>query len=113
MYKIENYDENGILITSSITLSGQTNTFLELLDTPNSYISYSGMAVLVKGDETGLEFGEISTVGTFLDLTDTPDSYAGQGSRIVTVKDTEDGLEFVDNVSSTDEGARKLALIGW
>jgi len=34
-------------------------TFLELTDTPDSYAGMGGLAVKVKGDESGLEFGTV------------------------------------------------------
>lgn len=114
MYKLENYTNEGALKSGATVISsgGGADNFLELTDTPDSYITYSGKVVRVKGDESGLEFGVASSVGTFLDLTDTPSSYAGQASKTVIVKTDETGLEFGAGAGS-DAGARKLALVGW
>ena len=71
--------------------------FLDLTDTPASYVTFSGYYVQVKDTEDGLEFSEVSGGGAsaFTDLSDVPSAYSGDGGKLVVVKDTEDGLEFV------------------
>ena len=45
-----------------------SKTFLELTDTPSSYVGQAGKGVKVKVDETGLEFGESGGGSNFLEL---------------------------------------------
>ncbi len=48
---------------SNPTGSGGVDTFLELLDTPNTYLNQAGKVVVVKSDESGLEFIANSSSG--------------------------------------------------
>jgi hypothetical protein len=43
----------------AIVLSGGVSNFLQLTDSPNSYVGSEGKAVLVKMDQSGLEFAEV------------------------------------------------------
>ena len=79
-----------------------TNTFLLLIDTPDSYTGMAGKAVVVNATEDGLEFTTISGsvpsgsyAQNFTDLLDVPASYTGQGEKLVSVKTDETGLEFI------------------
>lgn len=69
------------------------DNFLGLTDTPAAYTGQGGKVAKVKGDETGLEFGDASTVGAFTDLTDTPANYTGAAGKTIAVNDTENGIE--------------------
>lgn len=71
--------------------------FTILLDTPDDYIGHGGEIVVVKDNETGLEFVTASGIDfrtTFLELLDTPTTYSGFENQIVTVKADGTGLEF-------------------
>jgi len=84
--------------------------FLDLGDTPSSYLGQGGKAVAVRVNETedGLEFVEDSAYGgasAFLDLTDAPASYSGQAGKILAVNEAENGLEFVEDAyGGTESG---------
>lgn len=78
--------------------SSGVETFLQLTDTPDDYTGHGSKLVVVKADESGVEFVTPPTdeVGaeTFLELTDAPDDYTGQANKLVTVKADESGVEF-------------------
>lgn len=79
----------------------QLDAFIDATDTPGTYTGSGGYKVVVKDNETGLEFiptlsGEVEA---FTDLTDTPSVYTGSGGYVVAVKDKETGLEFSPSVS--------------
>lgn len=83
----------------------QLDAFIDATDTPGTYTGSGGYRVVVKDNETGLEFiptlsGEIET---FTDLTDTPGVYTDKGDYRVTVKSDETGLEFSASVSGEVE----------
>ncbi len=70
-------------------------TFLNLTDTPSTYVGQATKVVRVNAGETGLEFTTGSGgVTNFTDLGDVPSVYTGEGLKFVRVKATEDGLEF-------------------
>ena len=48
------------------------DTFVELTDTPNSYVGQEGKYVRVNTTANGLEFIEGSDVASFTQLNDTP-----------------------------------------
>jgi len=66
-------------------------SFLDLLDTPNSYSGQATKIVRVNAGATALEFVD----PTFLALTDTPSSFTGAGSKLVKVNSGATALEFV------------------
>jgi hypothetical protein len=74
------------------------STFKELTDTPNDYANNAGKVVVVKQDESGLEFVANQSGGstTFKELTDTPNDYTNEKGKLVVVKQDEDGVEFIE-----------------
>ena len=89
---------------------GGATTFVELNDTPPSYLAAAGYMVVVKGDESGLEFLPVPAAGvtTFTGLSDTPADYTGQAGKIVQVKGDETGLQFVS--PPTNSGGQDLTV---
>ncbi|UTU10023.1 putative tail protein [Caulobacter phage RB23] len=70
-------------------------SFLNLNDTPTTYVSNIGKLVAVKSDGTGLEFvSSAANVNSFVDLDDTPDGYAGYANRTVKVNGAANSLIF-------------------
>ncbi|AXQ69750.1 tail protein [Caulobacter phage CcrSC] len=70
-------------------------SFLNLNDTPNTYVANVGKLVAVKGDGTGLEFvSSAANVNSFVDLDDTPGSYSGAPNRTVKVNGSASALVF-------------------
>ena len=78
---------------------GGVSKFIELTDTPASYIGQAEKVLKVNGPETAIEF----EWDEFINLSDVPTSYVGQGKKFVCVKSTADGLEFLEAVSDNDE----------
>lgn len=71
--------------------------FHQLYDAPRSYAGHAGKSVVVRADETGLEFRAPEAPSlSFRDLTDTPDSYAGAGGYALRLNATSGYLEFAD-----------------
>lgn len=71
--------------------------FLDLTDTPDTYVGAGGYVVKVNALATGLEFvAGGAGVSSFVDLDDVPASYSGYGGYFVRVTDEEDGLEFAE-----------------
>jgi hypothetical protein len=68
-------------------------TFLELVDTPGSFIDQEGKTLTVNSAEDALEF--TTPVTTFLDLLDTPVDFTGHAGKTLVVNSTEDGIEFI------------------
>lgn len=83
---------------SDSAASGEVTSFLDLPDTPNAYTEHGGHALVVKIDETGLEFGTIAV--SFVQLTDSPSSYSGQGGKLVRVNSGGTGLEFTTHLDT-------------
>jgi hypothetical protein len=88
---------------------GITRAFTDLVDVPQSYIDQGEKIVRVKGDESGLEFVDLSVIvdtggtptllASLLDLSDTPDSYAGADGFFLRVSGSQivfDQLTFLD-----------------
>jgi len=69
-------------------------TFLDLTDTPASYVAQAGKTIRVKAAENGLEF--IDRITTFLGLTDTPASYVGQAGLYCRVNPGANAIIFSD-----------------
>lgn len=69
------------------------SSFLNLGDTPSSYVSQALKVVRVNSGATALEFG-VAPAGDFLGLTDTPSSYTGQGLKSLRVNAGATGIEF-------------------
>jgi len=78
--------------------SSLVDTFVELTDTPNSYLGQENKYVRVNPTADGLEFieGTGGGVASFTQLNDVPTSYVGQANKMVTVNDSETGLDFTD-----------------
>ena len=68
-------------------------SFIDLGDTPATYVGAAGQVALVNPTEDGIIF--VDYVDTFLELTDTPADYTGMAGYDVVVNQTEDGLEFI------------------
>ena len=83
---------------ATITISGPdpgAKNFLQLTDTPGTYIGEQGKVLKVNSLEDALEFAEESGgASIFLDLRDTPSDYVGQAGKVPAVNATEDGLVF-------------------
>lgn len=82
------------------------HNFINLGDTPSSYEGQAGKVLVVKSDETGLEFTSLPTYqipSKLLDLEDTPSSYEGQAGKVLVVNDEENGLIFSDKGVSLNE----------
>jgi hypothetical protein len=67
------------------------NSFINLSDTPSSYLNQASKTLKVNTNADGIEF--VNTL--FLDDIDTPSSYTGVGGYVLHVKETEDGIEFL------------------
>ena len=74
------------------------DTFVELTDTPSTYVGQENKYVRVNPTATALEFieGTGGGVASFTQLNDVPTSYVGQANKMVTVNDSETGLDFTD-----------------
>jgi hypothetical protein len=74
------------------------DTFVELTDTPSTYVGQENKYVRVNPTATALEFieGSGGGVASFSQLNDVPTSYVGQANKMVTVNDGESGLDFTD-----------------
>jgi len=81
------------------TVIEDTTTFVSLTDTPTDYLGKGGYAVIVKSNETGLEFVPVNPLDTFLELTDTPADYTGKEGLAVYVNGNGTGLEFASPTS--------------
>ena len=79
------------------------DTFVELTDTPNSYVGQEGKFIRVNPTATALEFieGSGGGVASFTQLNDVPQSYVGQANKFVQVKSDESGLEFLSHTIPT------------
>lgn len=67
-------DDN--IITVDLTSTSDPTTFLNLVDTPDTYTAQAGKAVTVKTDESGLQFTDISGSGNLVKVSST-DSTSG------------------------------------
>lgn len=67
-------------------------SFIDLPDTPSTYVGESGQVPIVNATEDGLEFALY--IDEFIELTDTPLDYIGAAGLPVYVNLTEDGLVF-------------------
>jgi len=78
--------------------SSLVDTFVELTDTPSTYVGQENKYVRVNPTADGLEFieGTGGGVASFTQLNDVPTSYVGQANKMVTVNDSETGLDFTD-----------------
>lgn len=79
--------------------------FLNMIDTPESYVGNENKVVSVKDDGTGLEFStlsELSGLEQFLQLKDVPDVYYNSGGKVVSVNLSETGLEFTEKYTHPD-----------
>ena len=76
-----------------------SSTFVDLIDTPNSFVGQATKKLVVNNTETGLEFVDDTSGGAsaFLDLTDTPATYVNQGFKLFGVSDSEDSVVIVEN----------------
>ena len=74
-----------------VTVSG---SFIELTDTPSTYLGLAGHTLRVNQLETGLETALLPE--SFEDLNDTPDSYSGLAGQTIKVKQDETGVEAID-----------------
>jgi len=92
----------------SIPCEGCPKTFLELLDSPTSYVAAAGKVVAVKSDETGLEFRDIGLSKSILifDTINDAKNYVStyysdliSEPRLIYVKDKRQLLELVPNVT--------------
>jgi hypothetical protein len=75
-----------------------SNAFINLTDTPASYLGSQNRYVTVNPTATGLIFTPAPPAGasTFIQLNDTPSSYVGQSGKFTTVNAGETGLQFSD-----------------
>jgi hypothetical protein len=90
------------IIEAAGTGGGGVDEFIELTDTPASYVGAGGDLVAVKAAEDGLEFVPFPVIPEiFTDLDDVPASYTGSAGLPVVVNNTEDGLIFGSFPSST------------
>lgn len=89
----------GLLRWRATTVSGAFTTFLELTDTPSSFISDKWLKVNPAG--TALVLTDAPSGGggssTFLELTDTPASYIGYEGYLTRVNALGTTIEFVDS----------------
>lgn len=75
-----------------------SGSFINLVDTPSTYIGNAGKSVIVNEGEDGVEFftySGIPLVDKFTDLSDAPQTYEGNAYQIIAVNSTEDGLTFL------------------
>ena len=81
--------EQGIVFTDTV------KSFLDLEDTPSTYIGHGQKFLVVKNTEDGISFATIpngNTAVDFLALTNTPSSFAGEAGKALTINNSEDGL---------------------
>ena len=67
--------------------------FLDLSDTPNTYIGNAGKVLAVNDNEDGISFADPAAT-TFKALEDTPNDYTGEANAVLRVNQTENGVEF-------------------
>ena len=84
--------------------------FLDLSDTPNTYIGKAGKVLAVNDGEDGIEFTD-PAANTFKTLTDTPSDYVGEANAVLRVNQTENGIEF-DQLRLTELLDTPSALTG-
>jgi hypothetical protein len=79
--------------------SNGVEAFIQLTDTPKSYIGEELLYCQVNNTATGLQFAPASGTGVtqFVQLTDVPPSYAGHANQQVVVNNTSTGLTFIPN----------------
>jgi hypothetical protein len=70
------------------------STFIQLPDTPGSYLGRVGETLAVNSTEDGLEFVPNNLSPTFITLPDTPATFSGEAGKFAKVNATNDGLEF-------------------
>ena len=70
--------------------------FLDLTDTPYSYIGKGHQILRINTSETGVECYPLDAAVNFIELRDVPISYSGNKGRIVRVNAEEDGLEYTE-----------------
>ena len=82
---------------------GGTPSFLDMLDTPQTYSGHANQFLKVTSDSTGLTFAD-GGGGNFIDLTDCPHSYSGQALKGLRVGADATALEFytISSQSSSD-----------
>ncbi|MGI9335773.1 MAG: hypothetical protein ACR2RL_21715 [Gammaproteobacteria bacterium] len=80
-------------------LPDDSNTFLELVDTPGTW-GAPGQIPRVNAGATGLEFytPPLVQIATWLSLPDTPNDYVGNARRVVQVNAAATGVEFGEQV---------------
>lgn len=86
----------------TVSSGGGVDSFVELNDTPNTYVGQENKYVKVNSTADGLEFvvgGGTGGATSFTDLDDVPISYVGQANKMVTVNDSETGLDFTTMVA--------------
>lgn len=83
-----------IRIPKSVLSEAIATTFLQLEDTPGTYVGQSGRTLVVNSAEDGLEFTEAAAPSSYLGLTDTPVSFSGQGLKRPIVNSGETAIEF-------------------
>lgn len=67
--------------------------FIDVVSFP-AYVGNAGKVLVVNGGENGVQWVDYAT--SFLALTDTPNSYTGNAGKIVAVNDAGTSLEFVE-----------------
>lgn len=78
----------------AVNLLPELESFLDLTDTPATYLGQGGLVVAVTAGEDGLEFSAVAGVDQFINLIDTPAAYVGWAGAVPIVTAGEDGLEF-------------------
>lgn len=81
--------DNGINL---VAYSGQSNTFIDLVDVPSTYTA--NKYLVVNSSATALEWTDITSISDFINLVDTPSTYSGYSGQTLKVNSGETGLEF-------------------
>lgn len=78
-----------------IDWTDDVTAFLQLADTPNSFVGHGSKLLGVNVAENAVEF-VAAPAGNFIGLTDTPASFVGQGGRMAAVNVGETAIEFTN-----------------
>jgi len=94
------------------TASGEGGRFINLSDTPKSFVGMNGKTFVVDEASNSLVFADLPTIvpgiDNFLDLTDTPDSYEGSTGKYLRVSEL--GTIRFDDLVIPDPVTSFLAL---
>lgn len=106
-----------MFLVSGVNNSGTVGQWTALIDTPNYYTGHAGKVPIVKENETGLEFFDISELGNSSTGLERIDEGNGEGWKLIDADNTYHGnigFEAIDlswSISGTNRGATGAASI--